>query len=133
MEEDDIFEKILEMLFGRGRRTPGFRIFKINCGVPQEMEISQFDKVVVPLTEIVENHEKYEIILEMPGVDLEDIDWSVTNRELTIIGNGVLKKYNHAIDLQSFQEIDWNGGVSVSVNNGIVVFSLKKLVESKNE
>jgi HSP20 family protein len=45
-----------------------------------------FERPVSPAIDVIENPENYKVICELPGIDLKDIDVSITSNVLTIKG-----------------------------------------------
>ena len=126
IDEDDferIFEearRMIEDMFRSGFPSKSFEPgkpiihgFKINIGPDGKPRITEFGNRAVktqdglpvisderePLTEIIEGDEEITVTAEIPGVNKEDIDLRVTNRNLEIKVDTSQRKYHKKLDL----------------------------------
>ncbi|MFX1314270.1 MAG: Hsp20/alpha crystallin family protein [Promethearchaeota archaeon] len=83
-------------------------------------------EILEPYTELNEDNECFEIVIEVPGIEKRDviIDFSADGRTLTFTAQNQNRKYFKKINLPSnlLKESD-----NLDVNNGIAYIKLKKL------
>ncbi|MEM4293363.1 MAG: archaeal heat shock protein Hsp20, partial [Thermoplasmata archaeon] len=81
-----------------------------------------------PLTDIVETKDSFSVTLEIPGVEKEDIDLTVSGRVLTVKVDAPNRKYLKEIELP--KEVD-EKSAKASFKNGVldITFGKKKKEE----
>jgi HSP20 family protein len=103
-----------------------------------------FDRPISPAIDVIENPENYKVICELPGIDLEDIDVSITSNVLTIKGEKKEDKeekkgryyrkescaggFQRTLSLPGSVEAD---KVKAEFKNGIMSITLPKKEEAK--
>lgn len=122
---------------------------------PQELQVQQKRELetkqeatvpartFVPTTDIFEAEEALTVILEMPGVDKENVEISVESGVLTVIGRvdfskyegmqPVYTEYNVGHYRRSFSlsnKID-QGRIAAEMNDGVLTVTLPKAEEAK--
>lgn len=80
-----------------------------------------------PLTDVQETEDKVLVTVDVPGVEKEDIDLQVTDRELVIKVEGA-RKYHTRIKLPTEVEVD---NADAKYRNGVLEVKLKRKYESK--
>jgi HSP20 family protein len=103
-----------------------------------------FDRPVSPAIDIVENADAFEVLCELPGIDLKDINVSITSNVLTIKGVKKVEKeekkekyYRKESRSGSFQRtlslptaVDAEK-IAAELKNGILTITLPKREEEK--
>lgn len=101
-----------------------------------------FDRTVSPALDVVERDEEFVVTCDLPGVDLKDLDISVSENVLTIKGEKHDDKEQK--DLKVYRKETWEGGfqrtlsmpksidsarTSASLKNGVLTITLPKKEE----
>lgn len=138
-EIDEIFRRIMrdfdEVLrkaeFTEGK--PIVRGFSIRIGPDGKPEIREFGtKPLIkeegveerkPLIDIIETDDEIQVIVEMPGVNKEDIELNASETKLEIKAEGENRKYYEVVDLPD--EVDPESA-KARYNNGVLEVILKR-------
>ncbi len=99
----------------------------------------------LPPTDVYETNKLFIIVLELPGVNKDDIDVLIEKNKLTISGN---RKEIKLADLESYYQVEINYGpferviflpdsinsssVEAQYNNGFLIISIKKESQKPN-
>ncbi len=101
-----------------------------------------FDRTVSPALDVVERDEEFVVTCDLPGVDLKDLDISVSENVLTIKGEKHDDKAQK--DRKVYRKETWEGGfqrtlsmpksidsarTSASLKNGVLTITLPKREE----
>ena len=109
----------------------------------KQLNRNQNECTLVPLTDIYETDDAYELRLEMPGVEKENLNIVLDNNELEITGKVVNKSENEGeLRFSEYSLHDYyrkfkvgNGinrdGISAGLENGILSLTLQKSEEVK--
>jgi|ADurb_Met_03_Slu_FD_contig_71_23380_length_3179_multi_4_in_0_out_0_1 HSP20 family protein len=81
-----------------------------------------------PLTDIIEEQERVRIIVELPGVDKEDIQLHVEDRLLDISVDREDRKFSKKLEMPSAVDPD---SASASYKNGVLEVTLRKVAPKK--
>ncbi|MDW5561616.1 MAG: archaeal heat shock protein Hsp20 [Methanomassiliicoccus sp.] len=81
-----------------------------------------------PLTDIIEEKERVRVIIELPGVDKEDIQLHVEDRVLDISVDKEDRKFSKELELPSAVDPD---SASASYKNGVLEVTLKRIAPKK--
>ena len=84
-----------------------------------------------PRYEITNTDEKFEISLDVPGVNLDDIDVSINDNVLTLSGQRQQKSENYKYSSKFYQSFSLDPTIDIdkvtaSLNNGVLVVSAQK-------
>ncbi|MEZ0247909.1 MAG: archaeal heat shock protein Hsp20 [Thermoproteus sp.] len=143
---DEEFQRLAEPRYqGRGKPRFYYYGFEITMGPDGKPVVREFGNVrprggegsgievvdeIEPLTDVVEDNGKIKVVVEMPGVDKEDIKVRLSNdnRVLIISASGKDRKY--------YKEIPLPGEVlpdktKATYRNGVLVVELEKRDKSK--
>ncbi|MEL9989843.1 MAG: archaeal heat shock protein Hsp20 [Thermoproteus sp.] len=143
---DEEFQRLTEPRYqGRGRPRFYYYGFEITMGPDGKPVVREFGNVrprrgegagievvdeIEPLTDVVEDDGKIKVVVEMPGVDKEDIKVRLSNdnRVLIVSASGKDRKY--------YKEIPLPGEVlpdktKATYRNGVLVVELEKKDKSK--
>jgi HSP20 family protein len=103
-----------------------------------------FDRTISPPIDVVENSDDFTVTCDLPGVELEDLDISVTQDVLTL--KGEKKAYFTDNEVKTFKKENWAGKfqrtlslpssvdtnkVEASLKDGILTITLPKKEEEK--
>ncbi|MBN1798339.1 MAG: Hsp20/alpha crystallin family protein [Spirochaetales bacterium] len=103
-----------------------------------------FDRPVSPAIDVIENPDNYKVISELPGIELKDIDVSITSNVLTI--KGEKKEDKEEKKGKYYRKESLSGGfqrtlslptsvesekVQAELKNGILTITLPKKEEAK--
>ncbi len=136
---EDIFERMMrdiEEMFRKaesGEMRPIVRGFSIRIGPDGKPEIREFGtKPTIretgieerrPLVDVIETDTEIQVIVEMPGVNKEDIELNATETLLEIRAEGENRKYYETVELPAEVEPD---SAKARYNNGVLEVVLKK-------
>jgi len=81
-----------------------------------------------PLTDIIEEKERIRVIVELPGVDKDDIQLHVEDRLLDISVDKEDRKFSKKLELPSAVDPD---SASASYKNGVLEVTLKRVAPKK--
>jgi HSP20 family protein len=81
-----------------------------------------------PLTDIIEEKERIRVIVELPGVDKEDIQLHVEDRLLDISVDKEDRKFSKKLELPSAVDAD---SAEAGYKNGVLEVTLKKVAPKK--
>ena len=96
-----------------------------------------------PLADVYETEQDYRIVMDMPGVDRDDIDVTLEDQVLTVIGkNGYALPEGHRPFATEFTVSDYSRsfsisdhidpeGISAAANNGVVTITMPKVKEAQ--
>lgn len=76
-----------------------------------------------PIVDVIENHDNVAITVEMPGVEKEDIDVDMNNRQLEISVDRPDRKYHKIIDLPCDVNLE---SAHATYKHGVLDIELKK-------
>ena len=136
---EDIFERMMrdiEEMFRKaesGEMRPIVRGVSIRIGPDGKPEIREFGtKPTIretgieerrPLVDVIETDTEIQVIVEMPGVNKEDIELNATETLLEIRAEGENRKYYETVELPAEVEPD---SAKARYNNGVLEVVLKK-------
>lgn len=95
-----------------------------------------------PLTDIFERPDSLTIVMEVPGVDRENIDIQIDKDRLTVVGRIGLERYGQLTPVYTEYEIGHfarsfqlsnlvdQEGIEASVDNGVLTLTLPKVKEA---
>jgi HSP20 family protein len=104
-------------------------------------EQNNIECIAIPPVDIIEGKEGFRLIADMPGVLKDDLEITIDNRDLTIIGKvkpnetgkPVYSEFEHTLFKRKFvlnEEID-SKGINATLTNGILILTLPKSEEVK--
>ncbi|MEM2136895.1 MAG: archaeal heat shock protein Hsp20 [Candidatus Methanomethylicia archaeon] len=82
-----------------------------------------------PLIDIIDGEDEYKIIMEMPGVDEEDIEIKVSEGKLTINAKSSYKNYHKELDLPKNVNTK---DIKKRYKNGVLEIGLRKRINDPN-
>lgn len=87
------------------------------------VDVSEAVETREPLVDVIEGPDTVSVTVELPGVDKDDIDLTVTERELTIHVDAEARRYYKTVDLPGAVDPD---EVQATYRNGVLDVTLTR-------
>ena len=108
----------------------------------RNVERTQREQFIAPVSSVIEDADRYTLQVEMPGVNKEGLEIAVENNELTILGRRSLPTVDGTLihresRLENFRrtfELDPSidtGKISAKIDQGVVTLTLPKAEQVK--
>jgi len=130
---DLILERMLES-GGQLKTDPAIYGFSMRVGPDGKPMIREFgnttspqnlqESMREPLTDVIEEAERIRVIVELPGVEKEDIHLNATDDELDIVVESPQRRFSKHLDLPSAVDPD---SATASYNNGVLEICLARI------
>ncbi len=111
-----------------GMEKPEIHFFgNVKPKVPYGMSI---DDKITPAYDIIDKDDHYEIVIELAGVDKENVELKIKENKLIIKAKSPYRQYEGAIPIPVDAKKDT---VRAKMHNGILIVTLEKTGESKEK